>query len=73
MFALNLEYTVSIRWILNTSLGISSDLTISPLFKLFLKGFILAKIALHFRLRKIRSAGAPIGEGKVDVEKEGTL
>ena len=73
MFALNLEYTVSLRWILNTGLGICSDLTISPLFKLFFKGFILAKIVLHLRLKKIRSAVAPMETGKIDVEKEGTL
>ena len=73
MFALNLEYTVSLRWILNTGLGISSDLTISPLFKLFFKGFILAKIALHLRIKKIRSAVASNGDNKVGAENEGSL
>ena len=73
MFALNLEYSISMRWIVNTSFGICSDLTITPLFKLFFKGFILAKIFLHLRLRKIKSSVLPISFSKIDAEKEGTF
>ena len=72
MFALNLEYSISMRWILNTSFGIVNDLTISPLFKLFFKGFILNKILLYIRLRKVKNAVLPIAFSKIINEKEGT-
>lgn len=59
MFALHLEYSVSIKWVLNTAISIFSDLTVAPLIKLIIKGFIIAKLVLYFKLRSLKRRVVP--------------
>lgn len=67
IFALKLEYSVSLKWVLNTALGMVSDLTVTPLIKLIIKGFIISKLILYYKLRKINRSVLPL-EPKLDEE-----
>lgn len=60
MFTLNLDYSVSLKWIISTALGIFSDLTLTPLFKLMFKGFAISKLILHLKLRKMNKTVVPL-------------
>lgn len=70
LFALNLEYSVSMKWVISTAIGIFSDLTVTPLIKLIVKGLIISKIVLYLKLRNIKRKVIPMDEKKIDDDDE---
>ena len=69
LFALSLDYSLSVSWILNTGIGYAYELSINPLLKLGLRAFILSKIVIYFKIQFMKNKIYNFGRRKIESNK----